>query len=150
MSLVMSNTERFNSQRLSRKQALPNRLWREETPKRSASRSKVIANKNKIMKMEKSKKTKMPKKNTYIRKTQRSPHNTTQYIIDANSSCSENSSLYFEQDRFSYDFQHHMSAGSMMEMMGSRFSEMYEKMQVSQEKLVNNQEGQDEPSYVRS
>jgi len=50
------------------------------------------------------------------------PHNTTQYLIDVNNSCQETTNLYADQDRFTFDFQHHSMAGSMMESFLSRLS----------------------------
>jgi hypothetical protein len=138
MSILLTN-DRFISQRVSRRQqAVTDRSWRQETPKRSASRSKMAANK-KITKMEKVK-NKIPKKSQAIRKTVRSPHNTTQYIIDANNSCSEAQNLYMGQDRFSFDFQHHMSAGSMMDLMGSKFAQMLGNMLTSRDKMITKEE----------
>jgi len=42
------------------------------------------------------------------------PHNTNQFLIDANNACEETTNLYGEQDRITYDFQNHSMAGSMM------------------------------------
>lgn len=59
-----------------------------------------------------------------MKRTQRpsAPHNTTQYLIDVNNSCQEPTNLYADQDRFTFDFQHHSMAGSMMESFLSRLS----------------------------
>jgi len=123
-----NNNERFASQRVSRRaQAVSNRFWREETPKRSASRSKVTVTK-KIMKMEKPQmKYGQSKRKQFIRKTPGSPHNTTQYIINAGNSFIETSEVEMGQDRLSFDFRHHDSAGSMMELMGNFFTQMHAK-----------------------
>jgi len=51
------------------------------------------------------------------------PHNTNQFLIDANNACEETTNLYGEQDRITYDFQNHSMAGSMMDFM-ARFSRL--------------------------
>lgn len=79
------------------------------------------------------------------------PHNTTQYIIDANcSSVEKNSDNYGEQDRFQFDFQHHSMAGSMFELFNG-FSSMYQQRteeennhlesSTSQQKLIQEDQG---------
>jgi len=48
--------------------------------------------------------------------------------------------LYMEQDRFSFDFQHHMSAGSMMDLMGSKFAQMFGNMLTSRDEMITKEE----------
>jgi hypothetical protein len=72
------------------------------------------------------------------------PHNTTQYIIDANHRCTGTPDLYMQHhNRFEYDFQHHAMAGSMMDLMKNKFTVMYDECGESssnQEKIIFMQE----------
>ena len=54
------------------------------------------------------------KKKVHTSERPEPPHNTTQYIIDANTSCAEELNLYLDHDRIGFNFQHHAMAGSMM------------------------------------
>lgn len=120
-------------QRISRRtfKAMPRRLWREETPKRSASRSKLSVDK-KIKKIDK--KLRTEQKSLRKRQQQQSvlevpnpPHNTTQYIISTNTDTLNDQNIYTHTDRFEYDFEHHAMAGSMMDLMRDKFMHMYEQ-----------------------
>jgi hypothetical protein len=128
--VLVSNTGRFGVRRIpsrtSRSPCTSN--WRQTSTTRSESRSRTPSHKTKtiqklnkaqIMK-NKSKLLRIKRKTTVKRPS--APHNTTQYLIDVNNSCQETTNLYVDQDRFTFDFQHHSMAGSMMESFLSRFS----------------------------
>lgn len=111
--------------------AMPSHLWRQETPKRSASRSKLSVDK-KIKKIDK---TKLRNEQKSLKKKQQQPnlripnppHNTTQYIISANTHDIDNQNLYTQNDRIEYDFEHHAMAGSMMDLMRDKFMHMFDQ-----------------------
>ena len=55
-----------------------------------------------------------PKK-CYSKKDQpNTPHNTTQFLVNASNMPNEDYNLGPGEDRFKYDFEHHAMAGSMM------------------------------------
>lgn len=113
-------------------------LWRQETPKRSSSRSRTPATKR-IKKMKKPIRVRtsrnykttrrdfpLPRENQVVRQPE-CPHNTTQYIIGVNDHPTESPNVYQATDRFEFDFQHHAMAGSMMSLMKERFSFMQDQ-----------------------
>jgi len=127
---LVSNTGRFGIQRVPRRQSRSpcDPLWRQRSSKRSVSRSRTpckIA--KKIQKLNKSnphtRKMLARQKKTQIKRPS-APHNTNQFLIDANNVCEESTTIYPEHDRFTYDFQNHSMAGSMMDFM-ARFSQLH-------------------------
>jgi len=58
-----------------------------------------------------------PRKCFSTKEQPHTPHNTTQFIVDAVNVPEDDYKSGFGEDRFEYDFQHHAMAGSMMELM---------------------------------
>jgi len=129
--VLVSNTGRFGINRVPRRTSRSpcTSNWRQTSTTRSISRSNTPCKTKKIQKVNKTqimkkkiKVLRMKRKTTSQRPS--APHNTTQYLIDVNNSCQEPTNLYADQDRFTFDFQHHSMAGSMMESFLSRLSSL--------------------------
>jgi len=124
--VLVSNTGRFGIKRVPRRTSRSpcTSNWRQTSSTRSISRSNTPCKTKKIQKVNKTQIMKKKIKVLRMKRTQRpsAPHNTTQYLIDVNNSCQEPTNLYADQDRFTFDFQHHSMAGSMMESFLSRLS----------------------------
>jgi len=116
--VLVSNTGRFGIKRVPRRTSRSpcTSNWRQTSSTRSISRSNTPCKTKKIQKVNKTQIMKKKIKVLRMKRTQRpsAPHNTTQYLIDVNNSCQEPTNLYADQDRFTFDFQHHSMAGSMM------------------------------------
>jgi len=120
--VLVSNTGRFGIRRIPRRASRSpcTSEWRQTSTTRSISRSNTPYKTKKIQKVNKTQVMKNKSKLLRMKKTKTTvkrpsaPHNTTQYLIDVNNSCQETTNLYADQDRFTFDFQHHSMAGSMM------------------------------------
>jgi len=75
-----------------------------------------------------------PRKCFSTKEQPQTPHNTTQFIVDAVNVPEDDYKCGVGEDRFEYDFQHHAMAGSMMELMERKLFLNDCQRQKSQEK----------------
>jgi hypothetical protein len=120
---LVSNSGRFFFARAPRRQSKSpcGSLWRQTVSRRSVSRSrtplKITKRIQKMSKVDPQIKSRQARKKKAQVKRPSAPHNTNQFLIDVNNRSEEPVNIYPDHDRFTFDFQNHSMAGSMMDFM---------------------------------